>query len=184
MDYTEKTAATHDIYRGRIVYLHEDEVTLPDGSPARREIVEHSGGVAIVPLDGEGNVYCVRQYRYAVREHLLELPAGKLNEGEDPKACAVRELSEETGLSADELIYLGAVYPSPGYCRETLHMYLARGLKSGRQHLDEGEFLDVEKHSLEKLAEMSLSGEIKDAKTVIAILKTKLYIDGNGGTNV
>lgn len=184
MDYTEKTAAIHDIYRGRIVYLHEDEVTLPDGAPARREIVEHSGGVAIVPLDGEGNVYCVRQYRYAVGEHLLELPAGKLNDGEDPKQCAVRELSEETGFSAGEMISLGAIYPSPGYCKETLYMYLARELRPGRQHLDEGEFLDVEKYPLEKLVQLSLSGEIRDAKTVIAILKTKLYIEGNGGRNV
>lgn len=181
MDYTEKTAAVHDIYRGRIVYLHEDEVTLPDGAPARREIVEHTGGVAILPLDEDGSVFCVRQYRYAVREHLLELPAGKLNEGEDPLACAARELSEETGFTARELIPLGAVYPSPGYCRETLYMYLARGLEKGRQHLDEGEFLDVEKHSLDELVSMSLSGEIKDAKTVVAVLKTKLYIDGNGG---
>ena len=183
MDLTEKTAAVHDIYRGRIVYLHEDEVTLPDGSPARREIVEHSGGVAIVPLDDDGNVYCVRQYRYAVHEHLLELPAGKLNDGEEPLECAVRELGEETGLSARELIPLGAVYPSPGYCRETLYMYLARGLEHGQQHLDEGEFLDVEKYPLETLADMSLRGEIMDAKTVIAVLKTKLFIEGNGNNH-
>ncbi len=184
MDYTEQKLSVDDKYRGRIVYVHVDQVKLCDGKVGRREIVEHSGGVTVIPVDEDGSVYCVRQYRYAVGEHVLETPAGKLNEGEEPLHCAVRELSEETGLTAENYVFLGAFYPSPGYCKERLYVYLATGLKSGEAHPDDGEFLDVEKRSLDELVAMAMNNELSDAKTIIAILKAKLYLSGKGGDNV
>lgn len=177
MDYTEEKISCEDKYRGRIIYVHSDQVRLSDGAVARREIVEHSGGVAIIPVEEDGTVYCVRQYRYAVGDHVLEVPAGKLNQGEEPFSCAVRELSEETGLTADEYTFLGMFYPSPGYCREKLYIYLATGLHQGKAHLDQGEFLDVEKIPLSKLTDMAMSGELCDAKTIIAVLKAAKLLD-------
>ena len=180
MDYTEKTLEREEIFRGKIVYLHRDAVRLPDGSESVREVVEHPGGVTVIPVDSDGTVYCVRQYRYPYGEHLLETPAGKLEPGEDPLECAVRELSEETGFTAENYVYLGALYPSPGYCRETIHIYLATGLTPGSVHLDAGEFLDVERYALDELADMVMKNELKDAKTVTAVLKAKHYFK-NGG---
>lgn len=177
MDYTEKTLSCEDIYRGRIIYVHKDVVRLPNGGEGIREIVEHSGGVTVLPLDENGDVYCVRQYRYAYGTHMLETPAGKLEPGEDPLTCAVRELGEETGFTADEFIYLGEIYPSPGYCKESLHLYLALGLHPGTMHLDSDEFLEVEKYSLDALLEMVTDGRLRDAKTVTAVLMAKRWLD-------
>lgn len=177
MDYIEKTIKSEDIYKGRIVHLHVDEVELIDGSHSKREIVEHDGGVTVIPVDDEGNVYCVRQYRYAFGQSIIETPAGKLEKGEDKFACAVRELGEETGFTAEEYIYLGEFYPSPGYCHEKLYAYLALGLKKGEAHLDEGEFLDVVKYPLDTLVDMVMDNELSDAKTIIAILKAKRYLE-------
>ncbi len=177
MDYTEKTLSVEDKYRGRIIYVHSDEVELPDGKTGRREIVEHSGGVTVIPVDEDGNVYCVRQYRYAIGQHLLETPAGKLNDGEEPLHCAVRELSEETGFTAQDMVFLGSFLPSPGYVKERIYIYLATGLKKGKAHLDEGEFLDVETHSLDELTEMVMKNELVDGKTIIAVLMAKKYLE-------
>lgn len=176
MDYTEKTLTVQDKFRGRIVYMHVDKVLLPDGSESTREVVEHSGGVAIIPVDEDGNVYCVRQYRYALGKHLLEVPAGKLNQGEDPFECAVRELAEETGFSADNFVSMGFFYPSVGYCKEKIYIYLATGLHRGKAHLDEGEFLDVEKYPLDTLAQMVENNELHDGKSVIAVLRARNYL--------
>lgn len=177
MDYTEKTLSSETVYAGRIITVKKDTVRLPDGHETLREVVEHPGGVTVLPLDEEGNVYCVRQFRYPYREHLLELPAGKLERGEDPLECAKRELSEETGFTAERYVSLGKLYPSPGYCGEILHLYLATGLRRGARHLDAEEFLDNEKYSLDELVSMVLSGALTDAKTVAAVLKTKLYLE-------
>ncbi len=177
MEYTEKKISSNDIFKGRIVHLHVDEVELIDGSKAIREIIEHDGGVTVIPVDENGDVYCVRQFRYGFGKSIIETPAGKLEKGEDPLECAVRELSEETGFSAEEYIYLGEFYPSPGYCHEKLYAYLALGLKKGNAHLDEGEYLDVLKYPLDTLVEMVMNNELFDAKTIIAILKAKMYLD-------
>lgn len=180
MELKETRLSKQDIFRGRIVYLHVDKVALPNGERAVREIVEHPGGVTILPVDENGMVTCVRQFRYAFGEVLLEAPAGKLEEGETPLNCAVRELSEETGLQAEEFIDLGAVMPSPGYCKERLYIYLALGLHGGAAHPDADEFLAVERHSLDELTELAMSGALQDAKTVIAVLKAKRYLEERG----
>ena len=178
MDYIETMVSSDEIYNGRIIKVKNDTVQLHTGTIAKREVVVHNGGVGILPVDEEGNAYLVRQFRYPFGESVLEIPAGKLELGEDPFECAVRELSEETGFTAGEYTYLGRFYPSPGYCQETLHVYLARKLTKGEMHLDENEHLDVEKYSFSELIRMVMDGEILDAKTIIGILKAKMVIFG------
>ena len=173
MDITEKRIDGEEKYSGIIVKVRMDRAELIDGKVVRREVVEHPGGVGVLPVDENGNCLMVRQFRYPHGRMMLEIPAGKKEYGEDPLECAVRELSEETGLSADELISLGSCCTSPGFCTEVLHLYLALGLHQGESHPDEGEFLNVEKWSLEDLSKLVMSGEIDDAKTVIAVLKAE-----------
>ena len=176
MELIEEKLRTLTSYHGVIVNVRLDEARLPDGSTAKREVVEHPGGVTVLPVDEDGNCYMVRQFRYPFQRMMLEAPAGKLEYGEDPRDCAVRELSEETGFSADEMIYLGACCTSPGFSTEVLHIYLALGLHAGESHPDEDEFLDVEKHSLTELSEKVMSGEIDDGKTIVAVLKAEKYL--------
>ena len=160
-------------YTGIITSTTLDTVQLQNGEVTLREVVEHPGGVTVIPVDENGCVYCVRQFRYPMGEHMLEVPAGKLEPNEDPLDCAKRELSEETGIEADEYIDLGKIYPSPGFCKEVLYIYLAKGLRFGASHPDENEFLDVEKVHLDELYKMAMNKELCDAKTVIADLKAK-----------
>ena len=179
MDYFEERMDRDDKYHGIIVDVHLDHVRLSDGSIARREVVEHPGGVTILPIDDKGYCYMVKQFRYPAGHMILEAP-GKLEYGEDHYDCAVRELSEETGFTADELIYMGMFYTSPGFSSEKLHIYLALGLHPGRCHLDEGEFLNVEKYSLKQLMEMVMSNQIEDAKTIIALMKAEKLLKQRG----
>lgn len=173
MDYTERLVRRINGYHGLIINATLDRVVLPNGEDTLREVVEHPGGVTVIPVDDEGFVYCVRQFRYPMAEHLLETPAGKLEPGENPLDCAKRELSEETGIEADEYIDLGKIYPSPGFCRETLYIYLARGLRFGKAHPDHNEFLNVEKLHIDTLYARVMENELTDAKTVIAVLKAR-----------
>jgi len=143
---------------------------------ATRELVEHPGGVAVVALDNEQNVYMVRQFRYPFQQVVLEIPAGKLDPGEEIQVCCIRELEEETGLSADRLDYLGRFMVSPGFCKEWIHIYLARNLTVGKAHLDPDEFLEVETIPLDTLIDMIMRDEIQDGKTVIGLLKAQEFI--------
>lgn len=175
----EKTLKENVIFEGRIITLHVDDVELPDGQKAIREIVEHSGGVCVAALTEEKELYFVRQYRYPYKKVLIELPAGKLEKGEDPLEAGMRELEEECGLVADEVIFMGTVYPTVAYCSEIIHLFAARGLKETSQHLDEGEYLDVEKIPLDTAVEMVMNGEISDSKTVALVLKINNLVKEN-----
>lgn len=173
----EKTIEKNTVYEGVIVNVRRDKAELVNGKVVGREVVEHPGGVTVIPVEPDGTVWCVRQFRYPFGREMLEVPAGKLERGEDPFDCAVRELSEETGLTADEFVYLGPCCTSPGFSTEVLHIYLALGLHQGAMHLDTDEFLNVEKYGLEELTDRVMSGEIDDAKTIIAVLKAKRYLE-------
>ncbi len=168
MDYVEKTVKNNYIYKGSILTLRCDDAELPDGKPCKREIVEHSGGACVLYVE-EGKVLLVRQYRYAYGESIYEIPAGKLNAGEDPKAAAARELEEEAGVKAAELELLFVDYPSPGYTNEKIYIYYAKNGEKVSAHLDEGVFLDAEYIPLETVRKMLKNGEIRDGKTIIAL---------------
>ena len=178
MNLTERKLSREDIFHGRIVRVHVDTVELPDGGTASREVVDHPGGVAVLALDGENNVLTVTQYRYPFGRTLLEIPAGKLDHaGEDPYEAGLRELKEETGAVPGVYKSLGRILPSPGCYGEILHLYLAQDLRMEAQHLDEDEFLRVERVPFGEMVRRCLSGEIEDAKTVAAVLKAKLLLN-------
>ncbi len=168
MDLTEKTISSTTIYDGKILSLKKDEIVLCNGEKSFREVVHNSGGACVL-AEIDGFIYFVKQYRYAHQKMLLELPAGKLNEGESPKDCAFRELTEETGLIADEMVLLSSIYPTPAYTDEVIYIYLAKGLKYSKMNLDDDEFLTVEKISIEKVKKMLSNGEIYDGKTVVGL---------------
>ena len=178
MDLTERTLRREDKFTGRILTVHVDTVELPNGGTALREVADHPGGVAVLALDGENNVLTVTQYRHPFGRALLEIPAGKLDHpGEDPYAAGLRELEEETGAVPGVYESLGRLLPSPGCYGETLHLYLARELRMSEQHLDEDEFLNVERVPFGEMVRRCLEGEIEDAKTVAAVLKAKILLN-------
>ena len=176
MELQEKTLHSETIYDGKILHIRRDTVLLPNGREAIREVADHPGGVCVLALDQDNNALLVSQFRYPYRQVLRELPAGKLERGEDPDLAARRELREETGASAGSFQSLGELYPSPGYCGEIIHMYLARDLDFGDMNLDEDEFLNLERIPFPDLVEQVLSGAVKDAKTIAAVLKAKLLL--------
>ena len=179
MDYTERPTRRVNSYHGVVVEVTADLVRLPNGATGIREVVHHPGGVCVAAVDGQGNVAVVRQFRYPFGAHLLELPAGKLEPGEDPFLAAQRELSEETGLEAGQWTDLGFIYVSPGISTETLYLYLATDLRQGRAHPDPNEFLDVERMPLAELVQMASDGRIHDAKTVVGALKAQAFLGRN-----
>ena len=175
-DLTEKTLSREEKYQGSFLSLHVDQVLLPNGRTSTREVVEHVDGVAVLALDDRNNVLTVTQYRYVIGKPLLEIPAGKLEPGEDPVVAALRELKEETGASPVEFIPMGRLLASPGCYGEVLWLFLARGLTQGQSDPDEDEFLSVERIPFSALVEQVRQGEIKDAKTVALVLKAKLLL--------
>ena len=177
MALTEKTIRREDKFQGRILSVHVDTVLLPNGNTSTREVVDHVDGVAVLPLDERNNVLTVTQYRYVFGRTLLEIPAGKLDPGEDPVTGALRELKEETGAVPDTFLPLGRIIPAPGCYGEVLHLFLAKGLHMEEQHLDPDEFLNVERIPFNEMVHRCLNGEIEDAKTVAAVLKAKVQLD-------
>jgi ADP-ribose pyrophosphatase len=166
---TETKLESQQIFSGKILNVRLDRVLLPDGSESTREVVDHPGAVAVVPVTDDGRVILVSQYRYPVEQVLLEIPAGKLDRGENPDDCARRELEEETGFVAGRLEKLTSFYTAPGFSNEIIHLYLAKDLVKAVQKLDGDEFIDVEIYSAAKLKELIASQAIKDAKTLLGL---------------
>lgn len=175
MNLEEKTLDNSVVYDGKILKLVLKDVLLPNGKTAKREVVAHSGGVGVIALTKDDEILLVKQFRSPYEKTVIEIPAGKKEPGEDPLECGKRELLEETGFTAEKFIPLGDLYPSPGYCGEIIHLFLAIGLNKSNQNLDEDEFLTVLKIPFSKALDMVMSGEICDSKTVVAILKTTLF---------
>lgn len=171
MDFTEKPIRQQYIYKGKIVNFRVDDALLPNGETAQREIVEHPGGVCVAALTDADELLFVEQFRYPYMETVLELPAGKLEYGEDPFLAGQRELSEETGAAAENYTDLGKLYPTPGYCGEIIHMYMAENLTFSEQHLDADEFLEVRRIPLEEAFQMVMRNEIRDSKTQVGVVK-------------
>ena len=169
MNLTEQLISRREIYHGRIIAVQVDTVSLPNGNTSTREVVRHPGGVGILALDDEGCAVLVEQYRYVFDRTLLEIPAGKLEPGEDPVAGALRELKEETGAVPDTFLPMGVTLPSPGCLSERLYLFLAKGLHMESQQLDEDEFLNVERIPFNEMVHRVMDGEIEDSLSLIHI---------------
>ena len=176
MTFEEKTLKSEKIYKGAIINLRRDKVTVQGGT-SYREIIEHKGGAVIAALTEDNKLVMVRQYRKPADKVMLEVPAGKIDPGEKPLDAAVRELKEETGYTAAKVEFLTQFYPSVGYSEEVLYLYLCTGLTPGETNFDENEAIDIEEVELDRLFKMAMSGEIDDAKTLIAILMVKALTD-------
>lgn len=167
---TEHLVRSETVYQGNFLEIRRDEVRLPDGRPASREWLVHPGAVMIVPLLDDGRVVIERQFRYPLGRVMIEFPAGKLDPGEAPAACAARELAEETGYRAAEWARAGILHNAIAYSNEGIEVWFARGLTLGDNHLDDGEFLDVQSASVDELLDWSASGTLTDAKTLIGLM--------------
>lgn len=175
MDMREKQLSYQYFFEGKIMKARLDEVLLPNGRRARREVCEHVGGVGVLPVDRSGNIILVRQFRYPYDTELLEIPAGKLDHGaEDFTACGARELKEETGCTAGRIVPLGAQYPSPGFLTEVVHLFAALDLNEGEMQPDEDEFVEVVRLPIAEVEAMIARDEIRDAKTIVAMYRARL----------
>ena len=176
-DYTEQTVASSTVYQGALLRVKEDRITLPYGQPAKREFVEHQGAVMIIPMLDAHTIVLERQYRYPVRQHCFELPAGKMEAGEAPLLTARRELKEETGYEARDWRSLGATFPCLGYSNERIEFFLAQQLSFTGIQRDEGEYLDVFGLSLDDAIRWIGNGKINDVKTIAGIFWAKHLIE-------
>jgi ADP-ribose pyrophosphatase len=166
------------IHQGHIIDLYKDTIQLPDGRTAQWDFIKHKGAAAVIPVDNDGRIIMVRQYRNAVDKNTLEIPAGGLNLGEDMKTCAARELEEETGYRSENVEHLIDIFTTVAFCNEKIGIYLAKDLIPSKQNLDDDEYVTVEKYTLDELVQFILNGVIQDAKTISAILayKTKMHL--------
>jgi ADP-ribose pyrophosphatase len=164
------------VFQGRAFKIRRDYLKMPDGREAKFDIVEHGGSVILIPIDQDGNLLFVRQYRHAAGMPMLELPAGTLEHGEDPAACAAREIREETGFAAGRLEEVGQFYLAPGYSTELMLVFLARDLKHDPLDADADEFLSLEKIPLAQAIHMAVQGEIPDAKTLAALFLAERFL--------
>ncbi len=177
MHLQEETKTSEKTYQGKVFYVTKDTAQLEDKKLVQRDVVHHSGGVCVVPLTAHNTILMVKQFRYPMQEVTLEIPAGKLEIGENPAECGRRELLEEAGRTCKKYTSLGTLYPTPAYDTEVIHMYLAQELSAPTaQNLDEGEFLDVTELPFEEAIQMVMDGKIPDAKTQIALLKTYVLL--------
>jgi ADP-ribose pyrophosphatase len=177
MKLEEKKLSSQEIFDGVAIHLFKDEILLPNGNRGVREVIRHPGAVCVLPLTEDGEVIFVNQFRYALDKVTLEVPAGKLEKGEDHTEAALRELSEETGLSAGKIVPMGELYTTPALIDEVIYMYIATDLTEGEQHLDEDEFVNTIRIPLRKAVEMVMTGEIRDSKTQVMILKADKYFN-------
>jgi ADP-ribose pyrophosphatase len=170
-NFEEKTLSSKKLFEGRVIDLVFEEVLLPNGKTSTREIIKHPGAVAVIPITEDGRIIMVEQYRKALERTLVEIPAGKLEEGEEPEATARRELEEETGYGCESLTHLISFYTSPGFADELVHLYVAEGLKkkNNKLQLDEDEFVEVLSVSLEEATQLIQEQKIYDAKTAYAV---------------
>lgn len=171
MDLEEKRLNSKFTYNGKILDIYVDEVSLPNGKTSFREYIKHPGATAILAVLDNGNILMVKQYRYPAGDVLLEIPAGRINENEDPASCAVRELEEETGYRAGEIVPYMDIFLAPGYSNEKIYVYLATNLKKTSTNWDDDEFLEILEIEPKKIKEMILNNEIPDSKTAAVILK-------------
>ena len=181
MEFKEEMVSQETVYEGVIVNVRRDKARLMDGRITNREVVEHPGGVAVFAMDDQGRVALVRQYRYPMGEETLELPAGKLEPGEDPRDSGLRELAEETGLVPGTFEDMGCLYSSPGIRAERIYLYFAKDLTQGPTHPDDGEFVETVWLPYQDLVDKARRGEIKDGKTLVGILKASFLLDAGQG---
>ncbi len=177
MNFEEKTMKTEHIYKGKLLNLRIDTVELPDKKYSKREIVEHPGAVAIVPITEENEIILVKQYRKAVESHLLEIPAGKIEINEEPRETAIRELKEETGVTAKKIEYIFEFYTSPGFSNEKMYLFVATELCEGSMELDNDEYIEVTKIEMNELINMIKKGQILDSKTIIGVYVAQKFLE-------
>ncbi len=177
MLFEEKTMKSDKLYEGKLLNLRVDTVELPDKKYSKREVIEHPGGVGVIPITEDNSIILVKQYRKAVERFLLEIPAGKLELNEEPRETALRELKEETGFTANKLEYQLEFFTSPGFSNEKIYLFLAYDLIEGEAIPDIGEFVEIEKYKINDLIKMVERGEIIDSKTIIGIYLAKKHLD-------
>lgn len=174
MSYEVKSSEI--VYKGKIFNLERDIITLPNGRETVRETIRHGGAAAMIPVDKDGKIIFVRQYRHSARKEVLEIPAGTIEKGENPYDCAIREIQEETSYKAGKMTFLLKMYSAIGFCSEVIYIYLAENLEKGNFNMDDDEFITNERYTIEESIELIHNGVICDSKTITAIFAYKEYL--------